>query len=174
MRVLNASLLLELITSWAAAETVKEKRGPMSFVRIAASAAIVTLLSAVGATAKPIVTTADTNLRKAAGTSSEVLTLIPKGTTVEVGTCTNGWCQASLNGQDGFVIGQNVGMASARRAPPRRTVMADDEVDDEVGPPVYYGPRPYGPPLYYGYGPFYGGFYGGWGWVYRGGWGRRW
>jgi uncharacterized protein YraI len=147
----------------------------MSFVRIAASAAIFTLLSAVGATAKPIVTTADTNLRKAAGTDSEVLTLIPKGTTVEVGKCSNGWCQASLNGQDGYVIGQNVGMASARRAPPRRTVIAEDD-GDEVGPPVYYGPRPYvvGPPGYYGYGPYYGGYYGGWGWGYRGGWGRRW
>jgi uncharacterized protein YraI len=146
----------------------------MSIVRIAASAVIFTLLSAAGATAKPIATTADTNLRKAAGTDSEVLTLIPKGTTVEVGTCTNGWCQASLNGQDGYVIGQNIGMAPARRPPPRRTVIAEE--DDEVGPPVYYGPRPYvvGPPLYYGYGPYYGGYYGGWG--YRGGWGwgRRW
>jgi uncharacterized protein YraI len=91
----------------------------MSFVRIAASAAVVTLLSAAGATAKPIATTADTNLRKSAGTDSQVLTLIPKGTTVEIGKCSNGWCEASLNGQDGFVIAQNVGMAPARRPPPR-------------------------------------------------------
>jgi hypothetical protein len=65
-------------------------------------------------------------------------------------------------------------MASARR-PPRRTVIAEDD-GDEVGPPVYYGPRPYvvGPPLYYGYGPYYGGYYGGWEWGYRGRWGRRW
>jgi len=153
----------------------------MSFVRIAASAAIFTLLSVVGATAKPIVTTADTNLRKAAGTNSEVLTLIPKGTTVEVGTCTNGWCQASLNGQDGFVIGQNVGMASARRPPRGPLAVADEQVVDEgygpPGPPVVYGPRvygpgpyPVGPPGYYGYG--YGPYYRGWGWGWGGGW--RW
>jgi hypothetical protein len=141
----------------------------MSFVRIAASAAIFTLLWAVGATAKPIVTTGDTNLRKSPGTDSPVVTVIPKGTTVEVGKCSNGWCQASLNGQDGYVIAQNLGMAAARRAP-RGPMVADEEVD-EVGPPVYYGPGPYGPPVYYGYGPYYG--YGG-GWGYRGGWGRRW
>ena len=88
----------------------------MSFVRVAASAAIVILLSAAGATAKPIAVSTDTNLRKAAGTNSEVLTLIPKGTSVEIGKCSNGWCEASLNGQDGFVIAQNVGMG--RRPPP--------------------------------------------------------
>jgi Bacterial SH3 domain len=142
----------------------------MSFVRIAASAAIVMLVSAVGATAKPVTTTTDTNLRKSAGTDSPVLTLIPRGTTVEVGKCSNGWCQASLNGQDGYVIAQNVGMATARRAP-RRPEVFDEEVEDD-GPPLAYGaPYVVDPPVYYGYGPYYG--YGGWG--YRGwGWGRRW
>ena len=140
----------------------------MSFVRIAASAAIFTLLSAGCATAKPIVTTGDTNPRKSPGTDSPFLTLIPKGTTVEVGKCTNGWCAASLNGQDGYVIAQNLGMAGARRAP-RGPMVAEGDVE-EVGPPVY-GPGPYGPPIYYGYGPYYG-----YGWGYRGGWGwgRRW
>src|ERR1700735_1933214 len=98
----------------------------MSFVRIAASAVIFTALSAACAMAKPIVTTGDTNLRKGAGTDSPVLTLIPKGTTVEVGKCTNGWCQASFDGQDGYLIGQNVGMASAR-GPPPRTPLAGSE-----------------------------------------------
>jgi Bacterial SH3 domain len=134
----------------------------MSFVRIAASAAVVTLLSAAGATAKPIATTADTNLRKSAGTDSQVLTLIPKGTTVEIGKCSNGWCEASLNGQDGFVIAQNVGMAPARRPPPRGPGgVVEEEIDDGYGRPVRYGAP-------YGYGPYYG--YG-WGWGYRGGWG---
>src|SRR5580704_6698042 len=105
----------------------------MSFVRIAASAVIFTALSAACAMAKPIVTTGDTNLRKSPGTDSPVLTLIPKGTTVEVGKCTNGWCAASLNGQDGYVIAQNLGMATARRAP-RGPMVTEDE---EVGPPVY-------------------------------------
>jgi uncharacterized protein YraI len=141
----------------------------MSFARIAASAAIFTLMSVVCAAAKPVTTTTDTNLRKSPGTDSAVLTLIPRGTTVEIGKCSNGWCQASLNGQDGYVIAQNVGMATARR-PPRGSEVTEEEID-EYGPPVAYG-APYGPPVYYGYGPYYG--YGGWG--YRGGWGwgRRW
>jgi uncharacterized protein YraI len=131
----------------------------MSLLRIAASAAIFTLLSAVGATAKPIATTAETNLRKSPGTDSPVLTIIPKGTTVEVGKCSKGWCETSTDGRDGFVIAKNLGMAPARRA--RFVPQVYDGVED-VGPPVYgpavyYGYRPYG------YVPFYG-YYGGWGW----------
>lgn len=138
----------------------------MSFVRAAASAAIVTLLSAACATAKPITTTAETNLRKGPGTDSEVLTLIPKGTTVEVGKCTNGWCAASLNGQDGYVIARNVGLAP-RRPPPGSDVVEEEVVDGPVyGPPVY-GPPGYGPPVYYR--PYPYGYYG---WGYRG-WGYR-
>lgn len=141
----------------------------MSFVRIASSAAMVILVSAVGVAAKPVTITTDTNLRKSPGTDSPVLTLIPRGTTVEVGKCSNGWCQTSLNGQDGYVIAQNVGMAMARRAP-RGPEVVEEEVDD-YGPPVAYGaPYAVGPPVYYGYGPYYG-----YGWGYRGwGWGRRW
>jgi uncharacterized protein YraI len=140
----------------------------MSLTRIAASAAVFTLLSAVCATAKPIATTAETNLRKEPGTKSEVLTLIPKGTTVEVGKCSNGWCQASLSGQDGYVIARNVGMAPVRRPPPRGSQVYDEEVDDYGPPPAYYGPPVYRG--YYGPGPYYG--YG-WGWGHYG-WGRRW
>jgi uncharacterized protein YraI len=143
----------------------------MSFVRIAASAVILAALSAACATAKPVVTTGDTNLRKAPGTESPVLTLIPKGTTVEVGKCTNGWCQASFDGQDGYMIGQNVGMAAARRPPLRRPMPgSEDVVDEDYGPPVVYGPPRayYGPPAYYPYGPYYRG------WGYGYGWGWRW
>jgi uncharacterized protein YgiM (DUF1202 family) len=141
------------------------EQGPlaMRFVQAAASAAIITLLSAVGATAKPVATTAETNLRKSPGTDSEVVTLIPKGTTVEVGKCTNGWCEASVDGKDGFVIGRNVGMGPrpAPRGGPGPQVVEEEEV---VEGPVYA--RPYA---------YYGGYYGyyrpwGYGWGWRGGW----
>ncbi|HET6838531.1 MAG TPA: SH3 domain-containing protein [Bradyrhizobium sp.] len=142
----------------------------MSLIRSAASTVAVTLLSVVCATAKPIAITGDTNLRKSPGTDSAILTLIPKGTTVEVGKCSSGWCQVSLNGQDGYVIGQNLGIAPPRRAPRGPEVVEEDIEED--GPPVGYGPAyVVGPPVYYGYGPYYG-YHGGWG--YRGGWGRRW
>ncbi len=111
----------------------------MSFVRAAASAAIVTLLLTSAATAKPIATLAETNLRKAAGTDSEVVMLIPKGTTVEIGKCSSGWCEASFDGKDGFVIARNVGLApppTPRRGPPQ--VYYEEEV---VGPPRSTVPR---------------------------------
>lgn len=143
----------------------------MSIARIATLAAIVAALSAVGATAKPVATTGETNLRQGPGTDSSILTLIPKGTTVEVGTCTKGWCQVSVDGQDGYVIGKNVGMAPARRPPPGPVVAGGP-----YGPPVVYGPPPVvvGPPVYYGYGPYYGyrPYYRPY-WGFRGGW-RRW
>jgi hypothetical protein len=143
----------------------------MSFVRIAAAAAMFTLLPVVGAMAKPVTLAAETNLRKSAGTDAEVVTLMPKGSTVEVGKCTNGWCEVSLDDKKGFAIAQNVGMA---RRPPPHGPRPGEIVEEEEGPPVY-GPRYVaGPPAYYrpywgyGYGPYYG-----YGWGYRG-WGWRW
>jgi uncharacterized protein YgiM (DUF1202 family) len=116
------------------------------------------------ATAKPIATLAETNLRKAAGTDSEVVVLIPKGTTVEIGKCSSGWCEASFDGKDGFVIARNVGLApppTPRRGPPQ--VYYEEEV---VGPPAVYRPAPY----YYRPHYPYGYYYRPWGW----GWGWRW
>ncbi|HLI98650.1 MAG TPA: SH3 domain-containing protein [Bradyrhizobium sp.] len=130
----------------------------MTFARAAACAVILTLASIVCATAKPIATTAETNLRKSPGTTSEVLTLISKGTTVEIGKCTNGWCEASVDGKDGFVIARNVGLGP--RPAPRGPEIVEEEIDEGpvyVRPPVYYRPYPY-------YGPYYGWGYRGWGW----------
>jgi uncharacterized protein YraI len=142
----------------------------MDLVRIAASAAAVTLLSTACATAKPIATTAETNLRKSAGTDSPVLTIIPKGATVEIGKCSKGWCEASFESRDGFVIARNIGLASPRRTGGAQVY--DEAVVDRVGaptfaPPIYYGFHGpyYGYAPYYGYGPYYG-YYGGW--AYRG------
>ena len=144
----------------------------MSLSRIAASAALFTLVSAVAAAAKPTETSADTNLRAAPATAGQVLVLIPKGTTVEVGACSNGWCQVSLNGQEGFAVAQNLGIAPARKIARRGPAVADEEVE-EIEPPVYGPVYVAGPPVYYGYGygPYVG-FYGGWG--FRHGWGRHW
>jgi uncharacterized protein YraI len=135
----------------------------MTFVKAAASVAVVILASVVAATAKPIATTAETNLRKSPGTTSEVLTLISKGTTVEVGKCTNGWCEASVDGKDGFVIGRNIGLGprlSPRRGPPQ--VYYEEEI---VGGSAYARPRVYYRDYpYYGYYGYYRPWSYGWGW----------
>lgn len=156
----------------------------MTSVKAAASAASLMLLMVGVAAAKPVTTTADTNLRKEANTTSPILTLVPKGTSVEVGTCTNGWCAVTSNGQDGFIIARNLGMGpppappQARAPRPRRPAVVGEEMD-APNAPVYYEPGGpayvVGPPpvVYYGYGPYYGPYYGrGWGW--RGGYWRRW
>ena len=136
----------------------------MSFAKAAASVAIVTVLSEVSATAAPLATTGETNLRKGPGTDSEVVTLIPKGATVEVGKCNDGWCEASYNDNAGFVIGRNVGIGP--RHAPRGRAMGAVQVYNE-GAPVY-ARQVYPPPAYYR--PYYGYPYG---WGYRWGWGWR-
>ena len=152
----------------------------MKVARLAVSAAIFAIFGADLAAAKPTTVVAEVNLRKGPGTDSEVITLIPKGTMVEVGACTNGWCMVSWNGMDGYSIATNLGMGGP--PPVRRRPMADDY--DYPPPPGTYGPPPgyvVGPPVYYGgpvyYGDYYGPYYGprwrggGWG---GGGWRRRW
>jgi uncharacterized protein YraI len=62
---------------------------------------------------KPLATIGDTKLRKAPRTDSEILTLIPKGTVVEVGDCRDGWCRVAWNGQDGYAIARNLAIAAA-------------------------------------------------------------
>lgn len=148
----------------------------MNFARLAAGAAILTALSVDLAAARSATVAAEVNLRKGPGTDNEIITLIPKGTMVEVGTCTNGWCMVTWNGQDGYSIATNLGLGGP--PPVRRRPMPDDydyppppgtygpPPGYVVGPPVYYEP----PPVYYG-GPYYGRPYYGWGW--RGGWGWR-
>src|SRR5258708_35460847 len=91
----------------------------MNFARLAASAAILTTLAVELAAAKPATVAAEVNLRKGPGTDSEIITLIPKGTMVEVGGCTNGWCKLSWNGQDGYSIATNLGLRGPP-PPPRR------------------------------------------------------
>jgi uncharacterized protein YgiM (DUF1202 family) len=113
----------------------------MNVARLMVSAAILTTLAIDLAVAKPTTVAADVNLRKGPGTDSEVITLIPKGTVVEVGTCINGWCGVSWNGSDGYSIATNLslgGPALVRRRPP--PVGADEY--DYPPPPGTYGPPP--------------------------------
>jgi hypothetical protein len=66
---------------------------------------------------KPSVTIRQTNLRKAPRTDGEILTLVPKGTTVGVGDCRDGWCRVFWKGQDGYAVGRNLGIAAVPRWP---------------------------------------------------------
>jgi Bacterial SH3 domain len=146
----------------------------MSFARLGfgsaiLGSAIVLLLSTNLAAAKSVTVVADVNLRQGPGTANDVITLIPKGTMVEVGTCANGWCQVNFNGQDGYSIATNLGIGGPVRRPmPAYPPLPDDVYPPYpppayvVGPPVFYGPAYYGPCCYYG------------GYGFRGGWRHRW
>ncbi|BDP41212.1 hypothetical protein DAETH_11810 [Deinococcus aetherius] len=54
------------------------------------------------ATALQVTTTNNVNLRGGPSTSARVLTVIPRGTSLNVGSCTT-WCPVTYGGQKGFV-----------------------------------------------------------------------
>lgn len=87
----------------------------MQFARMTL-AAVTAIAFTAAAAAKPVTLPAETNLRAAPGTKSEVVTLIPKGSEVEVGECDAGWCKVKFGDKEGFAIGRNVGEAPAKTA----------------------------------------------------------
>jgi hypothetical protein len=99
-----------------------EGRAAVNLARNATFAAMIATMWAVCATAKPIATTEEANPRGAAGTDSEILTLVCSGTAVEAGDCSNGWCRVSWSGHDGYASGlaqeQSVGPPAGGRTPP--------------------------------------------------------
>jgi uncharacterized protein YraI len=101
----------------------------MPLSRLMLSAALLAAMS-VAATAKPVTLSAETNLRKAPGTKSEAVGLMPKGTEVEVGECDAGWCKVTWDGQEGYAIARNLGMvvpgAPREAAAPRQTQQPAD------------------------------------------------
>jgi len=66
---------------------------------------------------KPLPTVGATNLRKAPRIDSEVLTVIPRGTTVGVADCRNGWCRVSWNGRHGYAGVHNLDITAMQRWP---------------------------------------------------------
>jgi hypothetical protein len=93
----------------------------MQFARMTFAAVTVIAFSAA-ATAKPVTLSAETNLRAAPGTKSEVVTLMPKGSEIEVGDCDAGWCKVKFGDKEGFSIGRNLGEAPVKTATaPRAT-----------------------------------------------------
>jgi uncharacterized protein YraI len=89
-------------------------------------AAVTVIALSAAASAKPLTLPAETNLRAAPGTKSEILTLMPKGSEVEVGECDAGWCKVKFGDKDGFAIGRNLGEAPPQTAAaPRGQNQAD-------------------------------------------------
>jgi hypothetical protein len=94
----------------------------VNIARDATFATMIATLWVVCATARPIATIEETNLRRALGTHSETLTFIPRGASVEAGDCGNGLCLVSWNGRDGYASGlpreQSAGPPAGGQTPP--------------------------------------------------------
>lgn len=152
----------------------------MSLMRLAACAAVLVALSAQGAAAAPALVTANVNLRQGPGTTYQIITTIPGGSTVDVAGCSGEWCQVAWQGRSGYAIATTLDTGNgpaAQGGPGAGPVPGDDVPVPAYGPappPVVVVPSPY----YYGYGPYYGygyGYRGGYyrGYGYRGGYYRR-
>lgn len=90
----------------------------MQFARMTqvAFAAVTVIAFTAAAAAKPLTLNSETNLRAAPGIKSEIVTLIPKGSEIEVGECDAGWCKVKFGDKEGFSIGRNVGEAPLETA----------------------------------------------------------
>jgi Bacterial SH3 domain len=64
-----------------------------------------------------VITIGQTGLRKAPRTDGEILTVIPKGTTVAAGDCRGGWCRVSWHGQSGYAVDHDLGFAETLQWP---------------------------------------------------------
>jgi uncharacterized protein YraI len=107
-----------------------------AIVKRIAAAAILLAAATAAAEARPVLVTADLNVRSGPGTQNPSIGVIPGGSTAEVGRCFDGWCEIAWRGLVGF----------SSRA-----------YLDGFGPPRVYAPPPpiiYGPPRRYYYGPY--------------------
>ena len=60
--------------------------------------------------------TVQANLQQAPATESKVLAVIPKGSAIKVGDCSNGWCHAWWNGRDGYILTKSMRLAGQSEA----------------------------------------------------------
>ncbi len=104
-------------------------------------------------------TTSSVNLRTGPGTGYGIVTTIPGGVGVGMGSCVPGWCQVNYAGYSGWVATVYLGDAGQPAYAPAPA----------YAPPPAYEPAPayaYPPPAYpyyspYYYGPSFGFYFGG-------------
>ncbi len=119
----------------------------MSFMRLAAGTAMLVALSAGCASAEPALATANVNVRQGPGTTYQIITTIPGGSTVNVDGCSGQWCQVTWQGQHGYAIATALDTGggapawakrtrwSAGWGPPPGAVPGDDVPVPAYGPP---------------------------------------
>lgn len=112
-----------------------------SFVKSSFAAALIVLGASAVAQARPVLVTADLNVRVGPGTEHPSVGVIRGGSTAEVGRCFQGWCEIAWGGLRGFSSQQYLDGFGPPQVPAYQPAPPPP-------PPVYYRPRPY-------YGPYY-------------------
>jgi uncharacterized protein YraI len=91
--------------------------------------AIGILASAAGCSESGIVTN-EAKLQEEPRNSGRILAIIPAGSSITIGDCANGWCRASWNGRDGYVLTKLVHLSEhAFRSAPDNQPQGEDDAD---------------------------------------------
>lgn len=98
-------------------------------------------LVGVTACSDPGTVTSETKLQQEPTTVSRVLAVISPGGTVKIGDCSNGWCRASFNGHDGFILAKSVRLSDRafRRTSEEDPPRGEDDTDEAGNPPPEEG-----------------------------------
>ncbi len=88
------------------------------FLIVAAAAAGAALMSVVPASAYPAQSTVALNVRSGPSTGYGVVDVLYQGETVNVSSCSGGWCYITHNGPDGYVSGRYLTQTSNNPPPP--------------------------------------------------------
>lgn len=110
---------------------------------------IITLLLAsvlflCSAYAKTKYVTANLNLRVAPSTQSNVLTVIPRGTTIEIDDCDCTWVPVSYNGEVGYVCAKYISDMQPVAKPQSAVRYYTNSYGNRVQSPTRYSSRPAG------------------------------
>lgn len=95
------------------------------------------LLASVAGCSDPGIVMVQTDLKQAPAAESKVLAVIPKGSAITVGDCSNGWCRVSWNGRDGYILTKEMRLGSGvrRTTETGQSERSDDEDDANSAAP---------------------------------------
>jgi uncharacterized protein YraI len=113
-----------------------------SILKSSIAAAVIVLGASLAAQARPVLVTADLNVRTGPGTQYPSVGVIRGGSNAEVGRCFNGWCEVVWGGLRGFSSQAYLDGFGPSYGPSYVTP-----------PPPVYTPAPYYGPSYY-YNPY--------------------
>ena len=76
--------------------------------------------------------TNEAKLQQTPANASKVLAIIPPGSAIKVGDCSNGWCRVSWNGREGYVLTKSVHLSERafRSTPEPDRPPGENDTDD--------------------------------------------